>query len=82
MLPLIALNSFAYLFVGTVKGYDEIYPDRLSVVNERRIYNDKLEIIEKEEVSSVKLGFVYERKNDLPKNVKVFGTWDNWANPI
>lgn len=33
-----ALTSFCNIFYGTVKGYDELYPSKLSVVTERRPY--------------------------------------------
>ena len=38
MLPLISLNTFTPLFMGTVRGFDELIPEKLSVVYEKRLY--------------------------------------------
>lgn len=38
MMNTIALTSFSNILSGTVKGYDELFPDRLDVVKERRLY--------------------------------------------
>jgi len=38
-LPIAALITFSSCMGGTVRGYDCFLPNRLSVVDERRIYN-------------------------------------------
>lgn len=36
----IAVNAFGNFFQGTIRGYDELVEDELSVVGERRQYKD------------------------------------------
>lgn len=38
MMSLMSLLTFSNIFTGTVKGFDELYPDAISVVNEKRLY--------------------------------------------
>lgn len=33
-----ALNHYASIFYGTTKGYDELYAEKVDVVNEKRLY--------------------------------------------
>jgi len=81
MLPLIGLNSAAFVFAGSIKGYDEIYPDRASVVSERRLYKNFMDVKLVEEIKSITVGFVYS-ENPNAKSVTVFGTWDGWKQGI
>lgn len=38
-MSLMSLLTFTNIFSGTVKGYDELYPDVISVVNEKKLYS-------------------------------------------
>ena len=38
----IALLAFSHCFVGTTKGFDELYPKNINVVKDLRLYEEKL----------------------------------------
>ncbi|CAD8185334.1 unnamed protein product [Paramecium octaurelia] len=75
-LPIAALITFSSCMGGTVRGYDCFLPNRLSVVDERRVYN----IVPPIENMVVERQSIIAFRYDASPNqfVEVFGSWDNW----
>lgn len=79
---MIALSSFSHIIQGTVRGFDELYPEKLSVVSERRKYKTELDCTLTElENTPVEVGIKFTLTYQ-PSNIEVRGSWDNWTTGI
>ncbi|CAD8122387.1 unnamed protein product [Paramecium sonneborni] len=75
-LPIASLISFSGCMGGSVRGYDQFIPNKLSVVNERRLYNIDQPL---EQLIIQKQSVIVFRYDGLPnQQVEVFGSWNQW----
>ncbi|EGR29515.1 hypothetical protein IMG5_154030 [Ichthyophthirius multifiliis] len=81
-LSLIALTSFCPFIKGTVRGFDELYPEKLSVVDERRKYLAQLDCTEVHLKDSPIEVILTLKLHSLTENAEVRGDWDNWADGV
>ncbi|KAL4459433.1 hypothetical protein ABPG74_018046 [Tetrahymena malaccensis] len=80
--PLIALTSFSHFVQGTVRGFDELYPEKLSVVSERRKYQSQLDCTQTElDNVPIEVGIV-ATLNFSTESIELKGSWDNWTTGI
>jgi glycogen debranching enzyme len=57
VLPIAALVAFAKCMKGTVRGYDQYFTERLSVVSERRIYEPPTSLISTHQEDIIRVHF-------------------------
>ena len=87
-LPTTAIVSFTNTAVASTRGYDQLIPAQLSIVNENRLYRMGIETPEERSAEqvlpgdcSLSLKTVLEFNTDSPQTVQsvhVKGSWDNW----
>ncbi|EGR30903.1 hypothetical protein IMG5_121490 [Ichthyophthirius multifiliis] len=81
-LSLIALNSFSHIIQGTTRGYDDLFPQKVKIVKERRLYLPKPEIkCEEIQYSEIEVGFIVKYSCQFYEGF-VMGSWDNWQKGI
>ena len=83
-LPLIAEMSFSNCFLGSVRGFDEFYPKKLSVfpIN-GMVYKTITEIIPKKvssESDMITVRICYQAEKKLKGSMEIRGDWDKWSN--
>lgn len=80
------LCHFTNIFYGTTKGYDELYADKVSVVNESRLYypGSGEDAPIKHDKDGYKVGIVYRPEQPLSADAKVFlfGSHNGWKEGI
>lgn len=75
-----ALNSFAISAIATTKGYDELIPKQLSVVQERRVYKRIKDSFDGS--YNNELLFLYEDAGHNLKRVRVASERTDWKPTI
>ena len=70
-------------FVATTKGFDEFFPQNLSVVSEKRLYPIIEDPLQDQcgQTESGQVIFTFNGKPDA-NNVELRGSWDEWRNGI
>lgn len=77
--------SFANCFLGTVRGFDEFYPKRISVFPQNgKTYQNYLHIDPKEIFSDaeVPIRILFTPPKKTFKSLEIRGSWDKWAHGI
>jgi hypothetical protein len=72
-----ALIAFSNCMKGTVRGYDQYQPTRLSVVAERRTYLLSEKNVSHSEQTQTSVQLRFDTLQEA-HTVEVRGTWDNW----
>jgi glycogen debranching enzyme len=87
-LPGAAIVAFTNTAAASTRGYDELIPEQLSVVTERRLYKSAEDRpqVPKVRVSagdeSVEMTIYYEDPTQRLRTVEVKGNWDSWSQSI
>jgi glycogen debranching enzyme len=87
-LPGAAIVAFTNTAAASTKGFDELIPEQLSVVTERRLYKSAEDAPEVPKVrvssddGSVEMTIYYEDPTQRLHSVEVKGNWDSWSQSI
>jgi hypothetical protein len=85
-LPLVGEMSFSNCFIGSVRGFDECFPKKISVFPQNsRIYNTIDEIVPKRienETELITLRICYEADKKLTDPLEIRGDWDKWTHGV
>lgn len=84
-LPIISEMSFANCFLGSIRGFDEFYPKRISTFPQNgKLYQNFSHIEPKQIFSDVKIPIkiLYTPTKKVVGHIELRGDWDNWANGL